>query len=116
MDEPEVPNPRWEGATALLVVDVQRGLDDAKHYGRRNNPDCELHIGMLLDAWRDQRWPVVFVQYDSQDENSPLYPGTQGHHFKTVSAGERDLHVRKSASSAFVGHPDLHEHLYTWVE
>lgn len=111
MDEVATPNPKWEGSTALVVVDVQRGLEDERHYGKRNNPGCETHIRMLLDAWRDQRWPVVFVQYDSVDENSPLYPGSAGHHFKAVTAGECDLHVRKSASSSFVGDPDLHEWL-----
>ena len=111
MDEIETPNPKWEGSTALIVVDVQRGLEDEKHYGKRNNDGCEMHIGMLLDAWRQQRWPVVFVQYDSTDENSPLFPGTPGHHLKPVAGGERDLLVRKSASSAFVGDPDLHQWL-----
>ena len=30
--------------TALIVVDVQRGFDDASYWGRRNNPDCERNV------------------------------------------------------------------------
>ena len=103
--------PNWNGATALIVVDVQRGLDDEEHFGRRNNEGCEMHIGMLLDAWRAQGWPVVFVQHSSTDPESPLSPGSWGHHFKPVASGEGDLHVDKSVSSAFLGEPDLHEWL-----
>jgi nicotinamidase-related amidase len=98
----------WNGATALLVVDVQRGFENEQHYGRRNNPGCEMHIGMLLDAWRAQHWPVVFVQHDSTEPDSPLEPGTWGHHLQPVVGGECDLLVHKSVHSAFYGEPDLH--------
>ena len=33
---------------ALLVVDVQRGLDDVDHWGARNNPACEDNIAALI--------------------------------------------------------------------
>lgn len=98
----------WQGSTALVVVDVQRGMENELHYGKRNNPGCEMHIGMLLDAWRAQHWPVVFVQHDSTEEDSPLQPGTWGNHMKPVTGGECDLLVRKSVHSAFYGEPDLH--------
>jgi nicotinamidase-related amidase len=101
----------WRGATALIVVDVQQGLDDDEYYGRRNNADCELRIGMLLDAWRAHHWPVVFVQHASTNPDSPLYPDGPGHRLKPVVSGECDLHVNKRVSSAFVGEPDLHEWL-----
>lgn len=99
--------PDWTGATALIVVDVQRGLENEEYYGPRNNPGCEMHIGMLLDAWRAQGWPVVFVQHDSKVEGSPLEPGTWGHHLKPVVGGECDLLVHKSVHSAFYGEPSL---------
>ena len=38
--------------TALVVVDVQRGFDDATHWGVRNNPDCERNVAALIGAWR----------------------------------------------------------------
>jgi nicotinamidase-related amidase len=98
----------WAEATALLVIDLQRGYDSEEHYGLRNNPGCEMNVGMLLEAWRSQGWPVVTVQYDDPDEYSLLRPGTSGNALKPVAAGEADLSVRKSVQSAFFGRPDLH--------
>ncbi|MDK1027617.1 MAG: cysteine hydrolase, partial [Actinomycetota bacterium] len=37
----------WNGSTALIVVDVQKGFDDVSYWGPRNNPDCESNIGLL---------------------------------------------------------------------
>ena len=37
--------------TALLIIDVQQGLD-ATHLGTRNNPDAEQRMRTLLAAWR----------------------------------------------------------------
>ncbi|HHC08831.1 MAG TPA: cysteine hydrolase [Actinobacteria bacterium] len=98
---------RWDGATALVVVDVQQGFDDTAYWGARNNPDCEANIARLLEAWRDYGWPVVYVRHDSRDPHSPLAPGRPGNAFKEVLAGEPDLLVTKDVHSAFHGTPDL---------
>jgi len=37
-----------EDARALIVVDVQRGFDDAGYWGRRNNPSCESNVAALI--------------------------------------------------------------------
>jgi len=37
--------------TALLIIDVQEGLDDPA-YGARNNPAAETRMAQLLAAWR----------------------------------------------------------------
>lgn len=55
----------------LVVVDVQRGLDDPQ-YGPRSNPGCERTIGALLDAWRTAGLEVVFTRHFSAREGSPL--------------------------------------------
>jgi nicotinamidase-related amidase len=36
--------------TALQVIDVQKGLDDS-YWGKRNNPDAESNIALLLAKW-----------------------------------------------------------------
>jgi nicotinamidase-related amidase len=91
---------------ALLVVDLQRGLDDPS-LGRRNNPACEGNIADLVDAWRAAGQPVVFVRHDSLEPHSTLRPGQPGNDFKEVLAGEPSLLVTKQVNSAFHGRPDL---------
>jgi nicotinamidase-related amidase len=91
---------------ALVVVDVQRGLD-AAYWGRRDNPDCERNIAALIEHWRDLAWPVVFVRHDSAEPGSPLAPGTPGNAFKDVLTGEPDLLVTKKVNSSFHGEPSL---------
>lgn len=94
--------------TALLVVDVQRGFDDAAYWGPRDNPGCEDNIAALLSAWRAAGRPVVFVRHDSTDPASPLHPDQSGNGFKDVVSGQPDLLVTKTVNSCFHGAPDLH--------
>jgi len=97
----------WNGSTALVVIDVQKGFDDASYWGPRNNPDCEANIGHLITAWRDQSWPIVFVRHDSKKPSSPLAKGSPGNAFKPVVDGDPDFLVVKDVHSAFHGSPDL---------
>jgi nicotinamidase-related amidase len=93
---------------ALLVIDVQRGFEDAGHWGRRNNPACEENIRALIDAWRDRGHPVVLVRHDSTEAGSPLAPGTPGNTFAPELDGvEPDLLLTKQTNSAFYGEPGL---------
>jgi nicotinamidase-related amidase len=96
---------------ALVVIDVQRGFDDAAFWGERDNPACEDNIAALLREWRSHNWPVVFVQHESKNPDSPLSPSQRGHAFKDMLTGEPDLLVRKSVNSSFYGTPDLHHWL-----
>jgi nicotinamidase-related amidase len=91
---------------ALLIVDVQRGLEDPS-WGLRNNPACERNIAALLARWRERGRPVVFVRHDSVAAGSPLRPEQPGNAFKNVITGEPDLLVTKSVNSSFHGEPDL---------
>ena len=92
---------------ALVVVDVQRGFDDAEHWGRRDNPDCEQNVEALLRAWHEAGRPVVLVRHDSTTPGSPLSPGSPGNAFKDCVHVEPDLLVTKSVNSSFHGSPDL---------
>jgi len=90
---------------ALLVVDVQRGLDDVDHWGARNNPACENNIAALIARWRSEGRPLVYIRHDSVEPDSPLAPDLPGNAFKDVVTGEPDLLVTKSVNSSFHGEP-----------
>jgi len=96
--------------TALVVVDLQVGFDDPV-WGDRNNPDCEINVASLIEAWRSAGRPVVFVRHDSVSEGSPLRPNQPGNALKPEVSGEPDLLVTKHVNSAFYGEPDLHRWL-----
>jgi nicotinamidase-related amidase len=96
-----------DAATALIVVDVQQAFDDVDYWGRRNNPGCEANVARLIEAWRTERRPLVFVRHDSDEEVSPLRPDEPGNAFKPEVSGEPDLLVTKQVNSAFYGSPDL---------
>lgn len=88
--------------TALVVIDVQRGLEDPK-YGRRSTPEAEANIARLLAAWRGTGWPVVHVQHLSTEPGSPLRPGTPGVEIKPEAAPRPgEPVVRKHVNNAFV--------------
>jgi nicotinamidase-related amidase len=96
--------------TALLLIDIQQGLDDPRH-GSRNNPDAEKRIAELLAAWRESSRPVIHVQHMSVEPQSTLRPGLPGNDFKPEAmpiAGEPVF--QKQVSSAFIG-TDLESHL-----
>lgn len=97
-------------AAALLVIDVQQGLDDPR-LGARNNPDAEQRIAELLAAWRATGRPVIHVQHLSLEPQSTLREDAPGHDFKVEAlpiAGEPVF--RKHVNSAFIG-TDLEAHL-----
>jgi nicotinamidase-related amidase len=96
--------------TALLLVDVQHGIDDPLR-GPRNNPAAERRIADLLAAWRAAGRPVIHVQHLSLEPGSLLRDGLAGASFKpeaTPLAAEPVF--QKHTHSAFVG-TDLEAHL-----
>lgn len=93
--------------TALVVVDAQRGFDDADYWGPRNNPACDDNILALLAHWRERDRPVVLVRHDSTEPASPLHPSRPGNALRPGVDGPHDLLVSKSVNSSFHGTPDL---------
>ena len=94
--------------TALLLIDVQVGVDVLSHWGgptgRRNNPDAESKMLQLLAAWRAAKLQVAFTRHDSREAASPLKlslpTGAQKPGFEPV-AGE--IVVEKDVNSGFIG-------------
>ncbi len=103
-----MPSIPLDSNAALIVVDVQRGFDDADFWGRRDNPDCEANIARLIAGWTDHARPIVLVRHDSVKPDSPLDTDTPGNAFKEVVADAAyDILVTKQVNSAFYGEPDL---------
>lgn len=89
--------------TPLVLVDVQRGFDDAS-WGTRNNPLAEHVMQKLLDTWRHMTWPVFHIQHLSREPASPLRPGQEGSEFKEwVRPRNHEIILQKSVNSAFIG-------------
>jgi len=99
--------------TVLLIIDVQKGLDDPS-LGKRNNPDAESNIALLLSEWRRHERPIIHIRHCSVEPNSPLRPELPGNEFKEEAQplpGEKQF--SKSVNSAFIGtelEKYLHEH------
>lgn len=87
----------------LLLVDVQRGLDDPSH-GARSTPEAERNMARLLAAWRGGGHPVAHVRHLSVRPGSPLRPGQPGCEIKSeVAPYPGEPLFSKSVSSAFLG-------------
>jgi len=99
---------RFGPDTALLMIDVQVGVDDLEHWGgptgRRNNPEAERNINALLEAWRRRGLPVIYTRHDSRETTSPLSCDEPGFGFK---AGLEPLAaepiIEKDVNSGYIG-------------
>jgi nicotinamidase-related amidase len=101
---------KFASDTALLLVDVQKGVDDLRHWGgprgRRNNPQAEARLQKLLHSWRGQRSRVIFTQHDSREADSPLRLDRPGGALKDgFEPAADELVIRKDVNSAFIGTP-----------
>ena len=91
---------------ALLVIDVQKAIDDPKwaRRGERNNPDAERNIARLLEAWRSRHLPIFHIRHDSREPHSPYRPGQPGHDFKPEAMPQPgETVIPKQTNSAFIG-------------
>ncbi|MFJ9826510.1 cysteine hydrolase family protein [Streptomyces sp. NPDC101160] len=110
-------NIKVEANAALIVIDVQKGFEDA-FWGRRDNADAERNMAAIIDRWQETGRPVVFVRHDSPRAGSPLAPESEGNAFKDFVEERRgrgtgpELLVTKTVNSVFYGEPDLD----TWLK
>ena len=95
---------------ALLLIDIQRALDEPR-LGHRNNPDAERNVARLLADWRARGRPVVHVRHMSTEPDSPLRPELPGNAFKVEALpADGEPVFEKKVNSAFIG-TDLERHL-----
>src|SRR4051812_11864625 len=96
--------------TALLVIDLQKAIDDPR-WGDRNNPHAEANAARLLAVWRARGMPVYHVRHDSTEPESTYRPGQTGNDFKPeVAPIVGEVVIPKRTNSAFIG-TDLEDQL-----
>ena len=97
---------------ALLLVDIQKGLDNEAFYGgNRNNKNAEDKMEAILIKWRQLQLPVYHVQHSSTNPASPLHASKPGFAIKErVMPIEGEPLFVKNVNSAFIG-TDLEKHL-----
>ena len=89
--------------TALIIIDVQQGLDDPR-LGRRNNPLAERNMARLLARWRERGRPIFHLQHMSTEPESPLRPELPGNAIKGIVAPlDAEPVIQKQVNSAFIG-------------
>lgn len=96
--------------TALLLIDVQKGVNDFDHWGgangRRNNAQAEDRMRELLAAWREAGWPVVYTRHDSREPDSPLKLSLpSGAMIDGFEDHPGEVVIEKDVNSAFIGTP-----------
>jgi len=69
------------GAPALIVIDLQKAIDDPS-WGSRNNPFAEARVRRMLGLWRHLRWPLFHIRHDSREPASKYRPGQPLHDWK----------------------------------
>jgi nicotinamidase-related amidase len=89
--------------TALLLIDLQKAIDDPS-WGVRNNPQAESNVGRLLSHWRQGNMPIIHVRHVSRFTNSTYRDATQGVEFKEIAQPHPgEVVVTKHVCSAFIG-------------
>ncbi len=86
---------------ALLIVDLQKGMQDPK-LAPRNNPHAEQQVAALLARWRETGRPVIHVRHLSRSPASVFWPGQPGAEFMEALAPNSPEHiVEKHIPDAF---------------
>ena len=99
---------KFDKSTALLLVDVQEGVNDVKYYGgpsgKRNNDSAEENMRCLLNEWRRLGKQVAFTRHNSRELNSPLKLSLEtGKQIEGLDIHESDIVVDKDVNSGFIG-------------
>ncbi|MGX1928366.1 cysteine hydrolase family protein [Flagellimonas sp. 2504JD4-2] len=91
--------------TALLLIDIQLGLEETDFYGsERNNPNAEMNAGKILENFRKRNLPIFHIKHNSTNPKSPLHPDKKGNEFHpSVSPIPGEPVFQKNVNSAFIG-------------
>ena len=99
---------KFDETTALLLVDVQKGVNEVKYYGgpsgKRNNHSAEENMRCLLAEWRRLGKRVAFTRHNSREINSPLKLDLEtGDQIEGLEINGSDIVVEKDVNSGFIG-------------
>ena len=99
---------KFDETTALLLVDVQKGVNEVKYYGGpsgiRNNHSAEENMRCLLAEWRRLGKRVAFTRHNSREINSPLKLELEtGYQIEGLEINGPDIVVEKDVNSGFIG-------------
>ena len=99
---------KFDKSTALLLVDVQSGVNDVKYNGGpsgiRNNDNAAENMRCLLTEWRRLGKQVAFTRHNSRELNSPLKLSLEtGKQIEGLDIHESDIVVDKDVNSGFIG-------------
>ncbi|MEM7222126.1 MAG: cysteine hydrolase family protein [Pseudomonadota bacterium] len=99
---------KFDETTALLLIDVQKGVNDTAYYGgptgRRNNPEAEARQAALLAECRKAGRLVAFTMHDSREAGSPLKLSLEsGQQLEGLEPRDGEITVSKDVNSGFVG-------------
>ena len=99
---------KFDRSTALLLIDVQKGINDTAYYGgpggRRNNFNAEDNIRSLLGKWRTSDRQIAFTKHNSREAKSPLKLSLpSGQQLDGMQPNPQDIVVIKDVNSGFVG-------------
>ena len=91
-------------SAALLIIDVQKAIDDPRWGQRRNNPDLERNLARLLAAWRGAGRRVIHIRHLSREPDSTYRPDGPGAPFKPeVEPLPGETILGKQVCNAFIG-------------
>lgn len=97
---------------ALLLIDLQEGLNHHQHWGgNRNHPNAEQICLVLLNFWRDKGLPIFHIRHSLKNPNSPLHQSQQG--FELMAPTKplpSETLITKDTNNAFIA-TDLYEQL-----
>lgn len=104
---------RMPANTALLIIDVQKAIDDPvwSKAGPRNNRDAERNIARLLERWRLMAGPIFHIRHDSAKPVSPYRSDQPGNAFKSEARPlDGEPIISKTTNNAFI-RTDLEQRL-----
>ncbi|MCC9622494.1 isochorismatase family protein [Thalassospira sp. MA62] len=106
-----MPLPAFGNNTALIVLDVQKAMDDPR-WNSKNNPHYAEVIAKILTNFRAAKLPIIHVCHQEANPDSSFYVAGSGQAFKDEArplGGETV--IAKQQNCAFVG-TSLEKHLH----